>query len=129
MTPAQLQASLLAAAERLQEQEEMLELLRAERDQLRAAIRAHHAQKADDRCWMDDYTLYQAAGLPPVDCRVGDKFAMLANCVRFVHKRCDGGGPWKSYAVLEAENAHLQEQLETTSALLAETTLRQEPRT
>ena len=37
-----------------------------ERNQLRAAIAEHHAQKADDRCIEDDDRLYAAAGLPPV---------------------------------------------------------------
>lgn len=78
---------------------------------LRAAVAKHHAQKADDRCQFDDDELYAAAGLPAVDRRVGDKVAMLANCARFVERRCEGGGPWKSYAELEAENAQLRERL------------------
>ena len=76
--------------------------LRAENDRLTAAIVTHHAQKADDRCIEDDDRLYAAAGLPPCDRRVGDKVAMLANCQRFIERRCEGGG-WPSYAELEAE--------------------------
>jgi hypothetical protein len=75
---------------------------------LRDAIAKHHAQKADDRCQFDDDELYAAAGLPPADRRVGDKSAMLANCARFIEKRCEGGGPWKSYAEMEAENKQLR---------------------
>ena len=78
---------------------------------LKSAITKHHAQKADDRCWLDDDDLYLAAGLPIVDRRVGDKAAMLENCKRFVNGRCDGGG-WKSYAELERENKELKEAVE-----------------
>lgn len=91
-----------------------IETLLAEVERLRQAITQHHAQKADDRCHFDDDVLYAAAGLPPVDRRVGDKAAMLANCERFLEQRCEGGGPWKSYAELEAELAQLREVTETT---------------
>jgi hypothetical protein len=80
----------------------------AENAKLRAAITKHHGQKADDRCFLDDTELYAAAGLPPADRRVGDKDAMLANCARFIQHRCESGGPWKSYAELEAERDKLQ---------------------
>jgi hypothetical protein len=36
---------------------------------------------------------------------------MLKNCERYVTELCRGGGPWKSYAELEAENADLRRQL------------------
>lgn len=82
-----------------------------EAERLRTAIAEHHAQRADDRCIADDDRLYAAAGLPPCDRRVGDKEAMLENCKRFIERRCEGGGPWKSYAELEAENEQLRCQL------------------
>lgn len=75
------------------------ERLTAERDRLFAAIIEHHSQKADDRCVEDDDRLY-AAGLPPCDRRVGSKEEMLANCTRFIERRCEGGG-WPSYRELE----------------------------
>lgn len=84
----------------------------AERDKLLNAIKEHHAQKADDRCIEDDDRLYAAAGLPPCDRRVGCKEDMLMNCARFINQRCESGGPWKSYAELEAENADLRKQVE-----------------
>ncbi len=84
--------------------------LLAENDTLKAAIKTHHDQKADDRCWMDDATLYEAAGLPMHDARVGDKRAMLENCKRFIDRRCGSGGPWKSYAELEAERDTLRRE-------------------
>jgi hypothetical protein len=80
-------------------------------DRLAAAITDHHAQKADDRCIEDDDRLYAAAGLPPCDRRVGDKAAMLANCARFIERRCEGGG-WPSYVELERQLAEAREALQ-----------------
>lgn len=74
------------------------------------AVTQHHAQKADDRCWMDDDTLYAAAGLPVCDRRVGDKEEMLFNCERFLLQRCEGGH-WPSYAEMEAERDQLRERV------------------
>lgn len=75
----------------------------AEVRRLTEAINTHRSQKADDRCIEDDDRLYEALG-DGIKCdrRVGDKAAMLANCQRFIEKRCEGGG-WPSYAELEAE--------------------------
>lgn len=74
------------------------------------AVVAHMArQVGDDRCWLDQDALYDACGVPRPDRRVGDKFAMLKNCVRFVEHACEGGGPWKTYEELLAENAKLRE--------------------
>lgn len=78
--------------------------LAAELGTLKEAIAEHHRQKADDRCIEDDDRLYASAGLPPCDRRVGDKDAMLANCARFIDRRCEGG-KWPSYAELESELA------------------------
>jgi hypothetical protein len=78
---------------------------------LRAAIAKHHAQRADDRCFLDDDELYAAAGLPVPDRRVGDKLAMLANCIRFIDRRCESGGPWRSYVELEAHLARVLDAL------------------
>jgi hypothetical protein len=87
----------------------------AERDKLLGAIKEHHAQNGDDRCWLDDITIYKAAGLPipPYLACVGDKDAMLENCRRFIKNRCEGGGPWKTYAEMEAENERLRAALAT----------------
>jgi len=81
---------------------------REEAEKRRAAIARHHAQHADDLCWLDDDDLYAAAGLPPKNLCVGDPKAMLRNCKRFIRQRCMAGGDWKSYAELEAENAKLR---------------------
>lgn len=80
------------------------------------AIREHHDQKADDRCWEDDDRLYAAAGLPPADRRVGDKEEMLANCKRFIERRCEGGG-WPTYQSLMEENERLKDRLSKAGAL------------
>ncbi len=67
-----------------------LDAVRADRDRLKAAIVAHHAQKADDRA------LYEAAGLP-----VGDPPSeTLKNCEQFLN-RPNADGSWPSYAELE----------------------------
>jgi hypothetical protein len=78
---------------------------------LELAIAEHHRQKADDRCIFDDDKLYAAAGLPPCDRRVGSKEQMLANCARFIERRCESGS-WKSYVELERELGEAKEQLE-----------------
>lgn len=83
---------------------EAWECLACECEGLRKAIAEHHRQKADDRCIEDDNRLYTAAGLPPCDHRVGDKAAMLANCARFIDRRCEGGA-WPTYAELESKLA------------------------
>lgn len=65
-------------------------------------IKGVHRQHADDLCWMpaDVNRIFEAAGLPKQDLRVGDRAAMLRNCERYV--AClEEGGPWKSYQELE----------------------------
>lgn len=78
---------------------------------LRAAIRDHRSQKADDRCIEDDDRLYAILGDGIVcDRRVGNKEEMLRNCVRFIERRCEAGG-WPTYAELEAEIVRLKKAL------------------
>lgn len=78
---------------------------------LTSAIVKHRSQKADDRCIEDDDELYAVLG-DGIKCdrRVGDKEAMLANCGRFIERRCEGGG-WLSYVELEAQLAATREAL------------------
>ena len=83
---------------------------------VRDAVAKHHSQHADDLCYMDDDELYAVAGLPARDATVGDPRAMLRNCKRFIRNRCFGGGPWKSYAELEAEVERLTKLLEIKEA-------------
>lgn len=75
--------------------------------ELENAIRSHRSQRADDRCIEDDDRLYAVLrdGIK-CDRRVGSKEEMLANCKRFIERRCEGGG-WPTYAELEAK---IQEQ-------------------
>jgi hypothetical protein len=84
------------------------------------AIKSHHDQKADDRCWLDDAKLYEAAGLGVADTRVGDKAIMLENCKRFIENRCSNGGPWRSYKELEEENKKLKAHLNLVKSALPE---------
>ena len=81
---------------------------RTEHDRVRAAIVEMHGQPADDKCWQDASKVYAACGLPDPDRRVGSKAEMLKNCERYVNQQCEEGGPWKSYAELESENARLE---------------------
>jgi hypothetical protein len=89
------------------------EELQLENDRLRAAIIKHRSQKADDRCIEDDDELYAVLG-DGIKCdrRVGDKFEMLQNCIRFIRGRCLGGG-WPTYVELEAEIKRLTENEST----------------
>lgn len=75
--------------------------LKAEIRRLRAAIRDHRDQRADDRCVEDDDRLYAALG-DGIKCdrRVGDKAQMLKNCERFIRRRCENGY-WPTYQQLE----------------------------
>lgn len=86
--------------------------------ELETAIAKHHSQKADDRCIEDDDALYVAAGLPPCDRRVGDKEAMLANCKRFIERRCEGG-KWPSYVDLEERIKELEAEAAKMRVALA----------
>lgn len=63
------------------------------------AIKKHHDQKSDDRCWMDDQELYAAAGLEPGDNTISDPDAMLENCKRFIACRMSKG-KWPTYQEL-----------------------------
>lgn len=72
-------------------------------EQFRSAIKDHRDQYSDDRCWMDDQKLYRVLGDGDLgDNHIGDKRAMLENCKRFLDQRCAEGGPWATYAELEA---------------------------
>ena len=65
--------------------------LRSEVIRLRKAIRIHRDQRLDDRCWMDDYQLYEILpeGIDPsfVDLRLLSKEVMKKNCDRFIECR------------------------------------------
>jgi DNA repair ATPase RecN len=104
--------AFFAEAEELDKLKAELAELRKDRERLAmllAAVGKHHAQHADDLCYMDDDELYAAAGLPARNPQIGDPKAMLRNCKRFIRQRCFGGGNWKSYAELESELAALRE--------------------
>lgn len=87
--------------------------LRQEISKLRAAIRHHRNQKADDRCIFDDDELYAVLG-DGIKCdrRVGCKEDMLHNCQRFIERRCEGGG-WPTYVELEQKLLKANQELNT----------------
>lgn len=63
----------------------VLEVLRlnSELEVLRAGIRAHRDARGDDRCWLDDVTLYQLLpeGFKPEKL---DSFVELERCKQFI---------------------------------------------
>jgi hypothetical protein len=106
-----------AACDALHKHRDAVTILKVERDRLAVrlgasllrvsaleeAIKLHRSHKADDRCIEDDDRLYEVLG-DGIKCdrRVGSKEEMLANCKRFIERRCEGGG-WPSYAELETK--------------------------
>lgn len=52
----------------------------------RNAIRKHRDQQLDDRCWMDDYALYEVLpeGLAGADCRGLPYSEMITNCNQYL---------------------------------------------
>lgn len=74
-------------------------------------LEKHRDQKAGNRCWMDDLELYSILGeAVPADNSVGDKFAMIKNCARFIEQRCTDGA-WPTYKHLEERIARLEKAL------------------
>lgn len=86
-----------------------------ERDKLKAAIKEHHDQHADDRCYLDDQALYAAAGLEPADITMPPRGKFLENCARFYERRCTGGD-WPSYQYLESQVTSLRQRLAEAEA-------------
>lgn len=65
-----------------------VDLLKARIVLLEDAIRKHRDCKLDDRCWMDDYALYELLPEGPyVDLRHLPREEMLRNCRRYVDCR------------------------------------------
>lgn len=64
-------------------------ILLAEVARLRAAIRNHRDQRGDDRCWLDDQTLYEALGEPiPENAQaLPPKADFLTSCERYYEQR------------------------------------------
>jgi hypothetical protein len=98
--------------------------LEAEVERLRKAIRQHRDQRGDDRCWLDDLTLYMELGegqndemfpLPP-------KCEFLKSCDRFWEQRQHDGEKIAAntsrmtIGQLEAENALLKAEVERLKA-------------
>lgn len=88
--------------DRWQRDDLVLEIIR-----LRHAIRKHRDQRLDDRCWMDDYELYEALpeGIDPsyVDLSLLPKEVMMRNCDRFTTCRTTELTPAKAIAKYKAE--------------------------
>ncbi|MCI0463066.1 MAG: hypothetical protein L0Z62_39465 [Gemmataceae bacterium] len=96
-----------------------LERLTAENEHLKAAIRKHRDQHADDRCWLDDQELYAALGEhKPADNSLPPRDQFLANCARFYDCRAQADN-WPSYQELEAELAAARARCESLADRVA----------
>jgi len=70
-----------------------------ELEELRAAVREHRDQRGDDRCFLDDYKLYEhlPEGLTEEHKRLlacTEPDVMLANCKRYIEHRRDPSVPY-----------------------------------
>jgi len=99
--------------------------LLAEVERLRNAIREHQAQRGDDRCWLDDRRLYEAAGLGLAATALPPRCEFLASCERYWEQRqrpeekTAAGG--MTIAQLEAEVERLRAALRTVWPALVST--------
>jgi hypothetical protein len=82
-----------------------------EYNKLATAIRKHRDQRGDDRCWMDDYELYEALpeGINGADLRLNTPDEMLACCRQYIAKRHD---PSKEYISPQRRIEELEKELE-----------------
>lgn len=84
-----------------------LELMVAERNRLREAIRKHRDQRGDDRCWLDDEELYKVLPegyTPPAR----DSRVELRYCERYIASRHN---PATTYVSPEREIEQLKAEL------------------
>ncbi len=92
---------------------------------LQNAIRLHRDQRGDDRCWLDDQTLYAVLpeGSAKTDLRLHTPEEMLANCKRFITSRQPDGQPYVSpqreIERLEAQLVTVQERLDDALETIA----------
>jgi hypothetical protein len=89
-----------------------------------SAIKYHHGQKGGDRCFLDINRIYTAAGLPPGDFKVGNKFEMAKECLNFIDKDCINGGFWTSNAELTETIVRLRTDLDGMKRELVEADLK-----
>jgi hypothetical protein len=86
-----------------------------ERRRLIAAIKRHRDERGDDRCQIDDNSLYAEAGLEPADFTMPPRDKFLADCARFYDNRCTATNR-PSYSELETAVATLSAELEHAQA-------------
>jgi hypothetical protein len=65
---------------------------------LEAAIRNHRDQRGDDRCFLDDLTLYEAVGLQQANTALPPKDVFLGNCARYWECRQSPGDKYLTVA-------------------------------
>jgi len=64
------------------------------------AVKKHHDQKGDDRCWIDDVELYTAAGLDSGNTALPSLPEFIGNCVRYHQSR---QSPFDKYLTVEQQ--------------------------
>lgn len=118
---AKLRTDLDGYASALDTQHAELERLTAEVERLQSAIRSHRDQRGDDRCWLDDETLYKVLPegyAPPAR----DTAVEIANCQKFIEtRRCPAieyVSPQRRIEELTAENERLTADLAAHKTLL-----------
>src|SRR4051812_17113432 len=84
---------------------------------LKEAVRKHRDMQRDDRCYLDDYVLYQALGepIPASACQLNEPLVMLTDCQRFIRCRHD---PSKPYVSPQREIDRLTDALRSIYGLL-----------
>ncbi len=85
-------------------------ILAEEAHKLKEAIRKHRDTKGDDRCYLDDYELYQVLDepIPPSACQLDAPEIMIRNCEKFICFRHD---PSKPYLSPQREIQKLEERI------------------
>jgi len=96
----------------IQRLEDKLETKTSDYNRLVLAVKKHHDQKGDDRCWLDDATLYQETGLQGAETALPGRDEFLENCSRFHESRVHPSDKNK-YITVEQRIVNARTQWET----------------
>lgn len=96
----------------IQRLEDKLESKTSEHNRWVLAVKKHQSQKGDDRCWLDDATLYQETGLQGAETALPGRDEFLENCSRFHESRVHPSDKNK-YITVEQRITEARTQWET----------------
>lgn len=103
----------------IQRLEDKLEAKTSDYNRLILAVKKHQNQKGDDRCWLDDATLYEEAGLKDTETALPGRDEFLANCARFHATRQHPGDRGKYKTVEQRiEEALVKERTDHQAVLV-----------